>query len=424
MDTHRKCTICKTHHGKRYCLRTNKHICWKCCNESRIDYKCPPECEYRVAEQKNLSNWQIKTDCLSEFHDFLDKHTKAWIAKKSSFFDDEVPLLLKKTAEGKKLLESRLGRLDLDKTMAYYYEKHLEIDIDSKNKPYTRSFEDTVKEFIETIGEGRWDNVSVFLYAPQDTTRQKIVERLKKRKEMQHLDYYMVMASGISTDATEAFSSIEINHDLDMSIILKQIGEDWRIENIIFGEINLIYSETDSAKHITFALSKSDFSRAYQLLKQAEAIYYLSPDIQYYWGLYYSLQNKNKEALSAFVESSTLDPTFIDPIYYQALIHYSDKNITTAKDLFSKAVQIDDKHISSLNFLGIISIEEKNIAQAKNYFEKCLQIDEKNVNALYNLGNIYAVEKDLETACKYFQKCLEIQPDFQLAQQGLEKCKV
>jgi len=421
MPTIRKCANCKTHRGRRYCLRTDKHICWKCCNELRVDTKCPSECEYRMKVQISPTIQEIKTDCLAEYHDFLDKHTKVWIAKQSSLFDNEIPLLLKDTTDGRKLLESRLSRQNLDRSVAVWYEKHLGIDLNSKNMSYVRCFEDVAIEFLETIGEGRWESVGKYLYVTQETERLKKVERLQKRKELQQLNYYMVLATGISTDGNSGFSSIELNYDKDLTLVLLKVGHDWLVGTIIFAEINLLYSEKESSKHITYALSKSDFNRAYQLLKQSEAIYYLSPDIQYYWGLYYSLQNKNKEALLAFEESCTLDSTFIEPIYYQALIHYSENRLDIATILFQKALQIDDRHMNSLNFLGVICVQEKKYTQANEYFKQCLQINENDVNALYNLGNLYSQENDHETAKVYYQKCLEIDPDFQLAKERLSR---
>jgi len=421
MDTKpTKCSACKAHFAKRYCLRNNKRLCWLCCNEIRVDYKCPKECEYHVREMLPDTKNEWRSDCHSETDDYLDRAIKAWSLKPNKSYNDQPPIQLKDTPQGLELLHKALSRLSFEKKLAVLYEKHLGVNLNSKDLPYTKNHEDIAKEFLDAIGEHRWQDLPQYLYA-SEPVKQKILQRLKQRKELKKLNYYMILQSGTSTDGTETFCSIEINYDFIISMLFKKVEETWLVENIIFGDVNLIYSETDCYKHIGHALSKSDFRKAHQLLTQAENIYYFSADIQYYWGLYYSLQHKNKDALIAFGTASELDPTFIDPLYYQALIYYAEKNIESAKNYFLKALQINASHLNTLNFLGIIAVEEKNNAQAKEYFQKCLQIDGNFVNALYNLGNIFAQENQPETAREYYTKCLAIKPDFQLAADNLKK---
>jgi len=416
-----KCAICKAHFAKRYCLRNNKRVCWLCCNEVRIDYKCPKECEYHIREAVQGGKNQTKTDCIAELDDYLERTIKAWSIKPNKAFNNQQPIHLKETPQGLELLKNSTKDLCFEKKNAEYYEKHLGIDLNSKNIPYTNNHEDIAKQLLDAIGEHRWKDLPQYFYATDPQTMQKILHRLQNRKELKKVNYYFIHLSGTSSSGTETFSSIEINYDFIISILFRKVENNWLIENIIFGDVNLIYSETDCYKHIGYALSKSDFDRAAQLLKQAESIYYLSADIQYYWGLYYSLQNRNKEALAAFAEAHALDPTFIDPLYYQALIFYAQKDIATAKNYFHKALQINSEHLNSLNFLGVIAVEEKDCILAKEYFLKCELIDAKFINALFNLGNIYTQENNLDTAREYYNRCLAIKPDFQPATDSLKK---
>ena len=142
----KKCFKCQTHKGKRYCLRKNKHICWICCNEYRVDMKCPAECEYRADESENLLESKIKADSLAEYYDFIDKHTHLWLAIRDKY----IPSEMKQTPEGKKEIEEALSVVK-DKKSAEIYEKHLQIDLKSSEMPVAKSFEDTGLDFLKAL---------------------------------------------------------------------------------------------------------------------------------------------------------------------------------------------------------------------------------------------------------------------------------
>jgi len=381
----RRCSSCKTHKGKRYCLRNNKHLCWVCCNDTRVDYKCPKECEYKAANPKKINQINIKSDSLSEFNDFLDKFILKLLAKENPLFDNQIPLQIKDTLKGKELLTEKLSSLKMNKMMATIYEKHLNINLNSKKIQASKSFEDVGKDFLQNIGELKWQNLSKYFVKKTESTIEKYIERLQKRKELISLEYFMFLASGTSKNGSEAFSSAEINYKYDISIIFKHINDEWLIDDLIFGEINLIYSETDTIKHIAYALSKAEYDRALQLLTQAEEIYYLSPDIQYYWGLYHSLTGDVDKALNCFNEASVLDSTLVEAFYNQAFIYHSANMLDKAKEFYQKTLDIDEKYINALNNLGTICLHEQNKKEARRYFQMCLGINPNFNFAVENL---------------------------------------
>ena len=384
----RKCAKCKAHFGRRYCLRNNKYICWMCCNDVRTDHKCPKECEYKSTDPKNLSQIQIKTDCIAEFNDFIEKSIQIFLTKKNGLVDNQIPIQIKDTPQGKELLTQKLSELKLSKTMASIYEKHLQINLNSKNIPQHKNIEDFGKEFFLSVGEQDWQAVKK-CFAPKDEiTLESYIKRLKIQKELINLEHFMFIQTGTSKDGKDAFSSAEINCSEYVSIIYKNLNEDWLIDNMIFGEINLIYSETDTIKHIASALSKNEYDISLQLLTQAENIYFLSPDIQYYWGLYHSLTGDVEMALKAFKEASELDTGFVAALYNQAFILHSKNDLESAKALYKKTLQIDENYINALNNLGTICLYEKNVEEAKIYFQKCLDIDPNYNYAKENLNKI------------------------------------
>jgi tetratricopeptide (TPR) repeat protein len=308
------------------------------------------------------------------------------MTKKCDFLGGQIPIVMKDTKEGKLELSKKLSSLNLERYMAEIYEKHLGIDLNSHNLTYKKSFEDIGLEFIEAMAEEDWDNVPTYFDHKEKLTAYTIVKRLRHKKEINELSYFSVMASGISQDGKSAFSSFEIDYKYDMSVIYVYKG-DWKVENIIFSDINLIYSEEENIKHIASAFVQKDYQRAWQLITQAEEIYYLSPDVQYYKGLYYSINGNPKEALVYFKEASDLDVTFAEAIFNQAFIHHS----------------------------------QNSLEEAKKLYEKTVALQPSNVNALNNLGTIYLAEKDYQAARSCFQKCVEIAPDFKFAIENLKQ---
>ena len=378
----KKCFKCQTHKGKRYCLRKAKHICWICCNDFRVDMKCPEECEYRAEEGENLLESKIKADSLAEYYDFIDKHTHLWLVLKDKYITTE----MKESVEGKKDIEAAF-KVIKDRKSAEIYEKHLGIDLNSNKLPISINFEDVSLDFLKALGVGNWELVLSFFSHKVDETKAKYIERLQNRKEIKDLAYLTVLSSGTSQDGNLAFCSVEVNYKNDISLLLLNKEGEWKIDNVIFGEINLIYSENDTIKHIANHLQLKEYDRAFQLIKDAEEIYYLSSDIQYNKGLYHSLLGENDKALKAFSEATALDDSFVEAHFNQAFIYHSEGNIEKAKALYEKVVALQPN----------------------------------NVNAYNNLGTIYLFLKDFDNAKIYFQKCLEIAPEFHFALENLKR---
>ena len=384
----RKCAKCKTHIEQRYCLREDKHYCWVCCNNIRVDHKCPKECGYKSTDPKKLNQVQIKTDTISELNDFMEKYIQAFLTKPSELFDDQIPIQIKDTPQGKELLIKKLSSLKFNKTMASIYEKHLRINLNSKNMPYKKNCEDVGREFFLTIGEQDWLSVKKYFTPNAEITINKFITRLQKSKDLINLEHFLFVQTGISKDGKSAFSTAEINFSDHISLFFSNIDDDWLIYNIIFGEVNLLYSEVDTIKHIAEALSKAEYDKSLQLLTQAEKIYYLSSDIQYYWGLYHSLTGDADMALQAFKDAGDLGTDFAAAFYNQAFIHHAKNDLEQAKFLYKKTLEIDNKNLNALNNLGTICLYEKNLDEAKEYFQKCLAIDPNYNYAKENLDKL------------------------------------
>jgi len=382
------CLNCKTHLSRRYCLRNNVRLCWKCCNKLRVDLKCPPTCEYRAQEAVKISPNQIKTDCLEEYYDFIDLHTQRWITRPSPLFANQIPRFVAESVAGKDELQKKLLRLKLDRKIAESYEKHLAIDLQAKLIPYPISFEDVGRDFLKNIAEHNWNAIPSYFEQKNNKTVSTILKRLKMCRTLQKLDCFLALASGLSPDGKTAFSTFEMNHQWALTLLLAFAQNEWMLENIIFGEAALIGKENESLKHIAFALSKKEYDQALKMIEQAENIYYLSPDVQYYKGLYYSINKNPYYALRAFEEATDLDLTFAEAFYNQAFIHHADHELEKAKTLYRKTIALQPQNVQALNNLGTIYLDEKDYQQARTLFQKALDLDPNFLFARENLEMI------------------------------------
>ncbi|MDD4156537.1 MAG: tetratricopeptide repeat protein [Candidatus Cloacimonetes bacterium] len=410
-----KCAQCKKYNGKRFCLRLNKHICWHCCNDLRIDLKCPAECEYSqrdLPENKNIKDehknlvQNYKTDSKAEVMDYLEKSYKIYLSKENPIFNKQIPMILKESSEGKKLLIDKFSELNLHIAIIPIFEKLLKIKgiktkyADTVDVFTQKTAEDIAVEFITYLAEQQWDRVTDYFkdiednYLKNPKTVELIISKLKDLKLIKNLNYFDVLSSGLATDIRSAFCTFEINYKDYLTVFLINTASKenpyWAIDSIIIGEVNLAFSEADSLAFIASALSKEEYDKAFQLIKQLENIYFLSPDLYYYKGLYFSMKGENEKALKAFEEAGILDINFAEAYYNQAFIHHSEKQLDKAKELYNK----------------------------------CLDLQKNNVNALNNLGTICLYEKEYDKAEEYFKKCLSISPKFKYAQDNLDRIKL
>jgi len=166
-----------------------------CCNDLRVDAKCPNSCDYNKLDSSNP-----KTDSLAEYYDYIDKYTKLWITKQNEDFDNQIPMMMKETEAGRKELVKKLSMTNLEHKVAKIYEKHLGIDLNSKQIPHKVSFEDIGLDFLNAMGDEKWHLIPHFFSHKDSITVKKYITRLKKKKEIKDMNYLSVPASGISTN--------------------------------------------------------------------------------------------------------------------------------------------------------------------------------------------------------------------------------
>ena len=384
----KKCKICRTNLRRRYCIRVDKYLCTLCCNDMRVDSKCPKTCKYHAEKFANYSENPIKVDSMFELLDLQEKKIRRWMLEPSDLFNGVSPRVLKETESGREEIREKLRGVFPDIRLTRIYEKVLGIDLGSIEQEFKINHEEVALNFLSLIIEEKWDSIPPFFEHKDDKTVDIFINRLKKRKELINLNYFLVYASGLSSDRLSCFCSAEINYQTEMSLIFIYHKEKWSIDNIIFGGMELYFTQGEALKRIAISLNNKLNLLVLTPILEAENIYYLSPDIQYYLGLFYALQSKNKIAMNYFEEAIRLDPRLTEAFFNLAFLYQSEKKLEKAKELYQKTLSLQPTHIDALNNLGTIYIWEKEFDKARLYFQKCLDINPDYKGAIENMGKV------------------------------------
>ncbi|MCK4654994.1 MAG: tetratricopeptide repeat protein [Candidatus Cloacimonetes bacterium] len=390
-----RCKICKTHRGNRFCIRIGKDICWHCCNERRVDFKCPEDCKYSLRKEENktgLFHYKTNADSQAEFFDLIKSEINIWIRKPQQLFEGKIPIQMVETKEGREEIEKFFDQFPLEKlqSLSYLISKLKLTNL--KVKPQKKNYEDIAEEFLNKIIEQDWEGTVSFLlnkknYKNQDY-KKNYIERISSNKIIKKITEYNLISSALSKDRKQALVFFEINGKYDMTVVLKAIKDSWKVSVKLFGKPEIYNGENEAIQQVAVLLSKNELTKAFELLKKYSEIYVDSADFQYYWGLYYTFNQNSTKARQFFLNAVEIDPTFIEAKYNYAFVLHSENNIDLAKNLYKEILGASPKEVKTLNNLASIYIDEQNLEEAKKLLKKCLEINKDFEVARKNLDRV------------------------------------
>lgn len=386
-----KCAICKKHKGHRFCFRKAKDICWQDCNLMRVDGLCPEECEYSIQKTNDLQ-MKTKADSIQEYQDLLRKEMDRWIMLPQKVFGGDIPREMAKSDSGKQRIIKFLEQFQINPIIPLTYLKD-KLSLDDLKVVYQDdNYEDVSTQFLEFIVTQDWEKTMEFLnnsatYSDPEM-KDNYLKRLSSNKILQKTSDFFLISSALSEDKKRALVYFDLNARYDLTLVLLQQNESWKIAGKVFGKPEIVNSEGQANQQIAIMLSKNDLSEAYELLKKYSSIYIDSADINYYWGMYYMFSNNTKKAAEFLINAVELDPRFLEAKALYATAILQEKQTEKAKAIFKQIIQDNPKEIKSLNNLASIYIEEGKKEKARELLNKCLEIDPSFVYAQKNLEKL------------------------------------
>lgn len=377
-------------------MRKGFDICWEDCNILRVDEKCPQECEYHLQDSKVLQ-LKAKSDSQMEYIDLLKKQMALWITKQQKIFDDQIPITMVESSEGKKKIEGFLNQFKINPIVPLYYLKE-RLSLDNLKVDSTpETYEDRALEFIRYLYTNEWEKVTSFMsnneYWKSHDLDDKFVIRIAKNKVIKKINSFDLISSALTKERDQALVYFDVNCKFDLTIKLRLIDDSWKIESLLIGKPELYNSESEAIQQVAILLSKNETTKANELLTKYSNIYISSSDFEYYWGLYYTFIKNQKKAEYHFLQAMILDPIFVEAKYNYAFILHSNSRFETAKKLYNEILEEAPNEPKTLNNLASILIDEKNFAEAEKLLRKCIKNNSEFEVAQQNLERLEKLMK-------------------------------
>ena len=387
-----RCKACHEDRAVRFCPKTNKKICWKCCNSTRYDFSCPSECEYSIPKNEDDSlQFNLKNDSLKESNDITMKLFDYWALSVHKEISDKSPHELSHTEEGREVLEKYFSRIEFLSTIPINrMRKRLSLPAIEYNAG------DDFEKFAETILEHsslqEWDNIIEHYYKPEliktDKYRPIFIKRNKTMKLFKKINEFEIISSSLNKEGNEALVHLDVNKKAEITLNITKIDGVWKLKSRILGDPQLYYGEDQAIKHIAGLITKNELVDVYDICKKYSTIYPDSADIEYYWGLYHALESNIKEATKHYEISYMLDPDFIEPLYNIGFILQVNHKNEEALEIYKEVLTKEPNDLKSLNNIAIMHIEKEEWEKAIDILENCLKIDptydvaEKNIELI------------------------------------------
>ncbi len=392
----KKCKICKTKTGTRFCLRKGFDICWEDCNILRVDEKCPSECEYHL-QSSDIMQLKGKSDSQMEYIDLLKKQMALWITKPQKIFDDQLPITMAETREGKKKISNYLNQFKINPIVPLnYLKERLSLD-ELKVNSNPKTYEDLALEFLQHLYTNEWGKVTSFMsnneYWKLHDLEDDFAGRIAANKVIKKINSFDLVSSAITKEKNQALIYFDINNKYDITINLHLINNNWKVQSLIIGRPELFNSESEAIQQVAILLSKNETTKAYELLSKYSNIYILSSDFEYYWGLYYTFNKNQNKAEHHFLQAMMLDPTFVEAKYNYAFIQHSNNRFEISKKLYNEILHEAPNEPKTLNNLASLLIDDKNYEEAEELLRNCIknnpefEIAQQNLERLEKLLN-------------------------------------
>ncbi|NLK50177.1 MAG: tetratricopeptide repeat protein [Candidatus Cloacimonetes bacterium] len=381
-----RCRICHSERGNRECPRRNKTIGWHCCNEMRVDLKCPSSCSYAGTRDKEGKSPfpAFKSESTTEFVHAIKLYMDFWIHHPLAALDDNSPAAMAKDEPSK--LMDWLGsfRYPASFPMNYLLQKlglpHQK-DSDTDNPEYI------AKSYLESVMIHDWQALRDMTINQDDDNDlairyQEIISAIPALNRIKH---YEIIHAGIADDGITALVYLEVNHRYDWTMIFSNIKGRWLLRQQLAGNPSLFYAQNDVHKSLAEALGAGKDEEAWQVLEPRLPLYPDSADLRYYLALYWQLVKQMDKARVEYFNAMALDNDFYAPAFTLGALYLSENNSEEALHAFEHLAlkHPDDSNI--LNNLGAALAGLGRIDEAKATWQKILQMEPNHMLAKKNL---------------------------------------
>ncbi|MGI6197835.1 MAG: tetratricopeptide repeat protein [Candidatus Cloacimonadaceae bacterium] len=383
-----RCRICRSERALRTCARRRKDIGWRCCNEMRVDKRCPSECAYALKEDENSPLPAFKADSVTEFNHAIKLYLDLWVSQPQASLDGKTPLAVA-AEDSKRLLEWLAGyQYPLHFPMNYLLGK---LGLEKYPEPEVKDPESIAADYLNCVIAMEWDKLRQFTINQdaEEDLAQRYKEIIRDIPMLKRANHHNIIHAGIADDGVTAMVYLELNRRYDWTLIFGKQGDVWRLRHQINGSPKLFYELNKRHGQIAQLLSEGKDAQAWEALQEGLKLYPDSADLYYYLGIYWQIVKQLDKAKIAFFDSIALDNDFYAPTFS----------------------------------LGSINLAQEDLDEAMYWFEKLYEKNKEDPLVLNNLGAAYAGKGQIEEAKKLWKKALQIDPNLEPAKRNMERHK-
>ena len=132
-------------------------------------------------------------------------------------------------------------------------------------------------------------------------------------------------------------------------------------------------------------------------------------------------EDYDDKALKYYELALQIDSLSIKALYGKGLFYQNNMRYSEAVDVYHKIKEIDQLNINATFNLGFIFMEIHDYNNAINYFSDVILTESMYYKAYFARGICYEKKGDVRAAEKDYRKSLEIYPNYQNAQQYLDR---
>ncbi|MCD4652027.1 MAG: tetratricopeptide repeat protein [Candidatus Cloacimonetes bacterium] len=386
-----RCKRCKRYRGHRTCLRTGKQICWHCCNELRCDGKCEESCKYTLKNVEANSGFVRKavSESAAEYTDLLKAYIDVWVIRRCPELDDQTPITLSQTDEGKKQLDSYLENLQIPEAVPVnYLRNRLKLPV-VKKKPLSNSPEEAALAYMELLASAEWEKLPDYVYPKREGDfREHFVTRCKDNKNTASINNFNVLSCSVTENREQALVHFDVNYAGELTLYMVLNSGKWLVASRIFGPPKLHNDLNTVYRQVALLLNNNKLADCYDMLKKMLQLYPDSADLNYYQGMYYLLSRLPEKAEAYFLTALEIEPWMTEVKYNLALTQLAVKKTEQAELLFRELIAADEKDFRSQNNLAAILIDKGNPKEAEKLLKLCLQTEANYEPALKNMERI------------------------------------
>jgi TolA-binding protein len=380
-----RCKRCHTERALRMCPRTKKGFCWKCCNETRIDLKCPGDCPYSPRVESDSPFPAFKADNNHEAVHATKNYIDLWVNKANPAFEGQSPKQLADHDKPRALEILSSYQFPGNFPVEYLMQR---LGIQPQESPATKHAEDIVTDYLNHVIALEFDQLRAFTLnnSPLADLEQRYRDLVSTITDYKKLKNYSFIHTGMSEDGAQSIVFVELNHKDEFCFILREHESHWYIRQCVAGNPALYFKQNGVFQRLANHLANAEAAQASSEISEAFRSYPDSADLYYYRALYWLLEKKTDKAKVDLFNAIAMDNNFGPPYMH----------------------------------LGILYLNEKNYPEAELWFAALCKLEPQNMDAANNLGIALLAQGKKEEAISIWKSILKQNPNYEMAKKNLE----